>query len=109
MLVNHQVRAVRGGARRRGAPPVPLSRGTGDASANARTPVPAAATRERLPVTGFADRMDDAEAMARRASGSPVVRGIARSGYVASGLLRGAIGVLALLLAVHVDGARPGA
>ena len=60
-------------------------------------------------MTGLTSRMDEAEAMARRASGSPVVRGVARSGYVASGLLRGVIGVLALLLAVHVDGARPGA
>ena len=60
-------------------------------------------------MTGFAERMDEAEAAARRASGSRAVRGVARSGYVASGLLRGAIGVLALLLAVHVDAARPGA
>jgi hypothetical protein len=64
---------------------------------------------EHAAMTEFADRVDEAEAMARRASGSPVIRGIARSGYVASGLLRGAIGVLALLLAVHVDGAHPGA
>jgi hypothetical protein len=41
-------------------------------------------------------------------SSSPVIRGIARSGYVASGLLRGMIGVLALLLAAHVAGVRPG-
>jgi hypothetical protein len=59
-------------------------------------------------MTRFAARVDEAEAAARRASGSPVVRGVARSGYVASGLLRGAIGVLALLLAANVDGARPG-
>lgn len=55
------------------------------------------------------DRVDDAQRTARRVSGNPVVRAVARSGYVASGLLRGMIGVLALLLAVHVEGAHPGA
>jgi Domain of Unknown Function (DUF1206) len=60
-------------------------------------------------MTGFSERVDDAERTARRASDNRIVRGVARSGYVASGLLRGIIGVLALLLAVHVDGARPGA
>lgn len=38
-----------------------------------------------------------------------MVRGVARSGYVASGLLRVLIGVLALALAAHVAGARPDA
>jgi hypothetical protein len=59
-------------------------------------------------VSGAAARVDDAERTARRMSSSPVVRGIARSGYVASALLRGMIGVLALLLAANVDGVRPG-
>jgi hypothetical protein len=59
-------------------------------------------------MSAAATRVDDAERAARRMSSSPVVRGIARSGYVASGLLRGMIGVLALLLAANVDGARPG-
>jgi hypothetical protein len=60
-------------------------------------------------MTGFSERVDDAERTARRASDNRIVRGVARSGYIASGLLRGIIGVLALLLALHVDGARPGA
>ena len=60
-------------------------------------------------MTGFEDRVDDAERLARRASGSRLVRGVASSGYVASAVLRGMIGVLALLLAAHVDGAHPGA
>ena len=55
-----------------------------------------------------AARVDDAERTARRMSSSPVVRGIARSGYVASALLRGMIGALALLLAAGGDGIRPG-
>jgi hypothetical protein len=53
-------------------------------------------------------QLDRAEETARRANASPVVRGIARSGYVASGLLRVMIGVLALLLAANVEGIRPG-
>ncbi|WP_158590092.1 DUF1206 domain-containing protein [Amnibacterium setariae] len=61
------------------------------------------------PVTGFEERLDDAERFARTASGTPWVRAVARSGYAASALLRGMIGVLALLLAAHVDGAHPGA
>lgn len=55
-----------------------------------------------------AARVDEAEWTARRVSDNPVVRGIARSGYVASALLRGMIGVLALLLAAGGDGVRPG-
>lgn len=54
------------------------------------------------------ERVEDAERTARRVSDSRVVRGIARSGYVASGLLRVMIGVLALLLAANVDGVHPG-
>jgi len=59
-------------------------------------------------VSELDERVDDAEWTARRVSDSRVVRGIARSGYVASGLLRAMIGVLALLLAANVDGVRPG-
>ncbi|MGT2426555.1 DUF1206 domain-containing protein [Amnibacterium kyonggiense] len=59
-------------------------------------------------MNGLEERVDDAERSVRRASDNPVVRGVARSGYVASGLLRGMIGVLALLLAAHVDGPAPG-
>ncbi len=54
------------------------------------------------------ERVDDAERTARRVSDNRIVRGIARSGYVASGLLRVMIGILALLLAANVDGVRPG-
>jgi hypothetical protein len=59
-------------------------------------------------VSDLDERVDDAEWTARRVSDHRVVRGIARSGYVASGLLRVMIGVLALLLAANVDGVRPG-
>jgi hypothetical protein len=59
-------------------------------------------------VSDLDERVDDAEWTARRVSDYRVVRGIARSGYVASGLLRVMIGVLALLLAANVDGVRPG-
>ena len=53
-------------------------------------------------------RLDVAERRVRRATDNRVLRGVARSGYVASGLLRVLIGWLALLLAAHVAGARPG-
>lgn len=59
-------------------------------------------------VSELDERVDDAQRTARRVSDNRVVRGIARSGYVASGLLRVIIGVLALLLAANVDGVRPG-
>jgi hypothetical protein len=59
-------------------------------------------------VSGLDERLDEAARTARRASRSRLVRGVARSGYVASALLRVMIGVLALLLAAHVDGPRPG-
>ena len=42
---------------------------------------------------------------AREARTNPALRVLARSGYIASGLLRVLIGVLALLLALHVTGA----
>lgn len=54
------------------------------------------------------EQVDEAQRTARRASRSPIVRGIGRSGYVASGLLRGLIGVLALLLGTGADVPRPG-
>lgn len=54
------------------------------------------------------DKVDDAERTARRVSDNPVVRAVARTGYVASALLRCTIGVLALLLAANVEGVRPG-
>ncbi|GAA2752980.1 DUF1206 domain-containing protein [Amnibacterium kyonggiense] len=60
-------------------------------------------------MSGLEERVDDAERSVRRASDNPIVRAVARSGYVASALLRGMIGVLALLLAAHVDGPAPGA
>jgi hypothetical protein len=59
-------------------------------------------------VSGLEERVDEAQRTARRASDNRIVRGVARSGYVASGLLRVLIGVLALLLAAKVDGAHPG-
>jgi hypothetical protein len=59
-------------------------------------------------VSGLEERVDEAQRTARRASENPVVRAVVRSGYVASGLLRVMIGVLALLLAAKVDGAHPG-
>lgn len=59
-------------------------------------------------MSGFEARVDEAQRTARRASENPVVRRVARSGYIASGLLRVMIGVLALLLAAKVDAAQPG-
>ena len=59
-------------------------------------------------MSGLEERVDDVERTARRATRSRLVRGVARSGYVASALLRVMIGGLALLLAAHVDGPPPG-
>jgi Domain of Unknown Function (DUF1206) len=53
-------------------------------------------------------RLDDAERRVRRSTDNRILRGVARSGYLASGLLRVLIGWLALLLAAHVAGPRPG-
>jgi hypothetical protein len=53
-------------------------------------------------------RLDVAERRVRRATDNRVLRGVARSGYLASGLLRVLIGWLALLLAAHVAGPGPG-
>ena len=53
-------------------------------------------------------RLDVAERRVRRATDNRILRGVARSGYLASGLLRVLIGWLALLLAAHVAGPRPG-
>lgn len=50
-------------------------------------------------------RIAEARVAAREARTNTAVRLIARSGYLASGLLRVLIGVLALLLALHVAGA----
>jgi hypothetical protein len=81
--------------------------GTG-AQQQGRRCAPRPTTRLQRRVSGFEARIDRAEATARRANSNPIVQVVARSGYVASALLRGMIGVLALLLAANVDGIHPG-
>jgi hypothetical protein len=50
---------------------------------------------------------DDAEEDARRAERNPVVQGIARAGFVASGLVQGLIGVVAIEVALHRSASAP--
>ncbi|HET6825695.1 MAG TPA: DUF1206 domain-containing protein [Amnibacterium sp.] len=49
----------------------------------------------------------DAEEDARRAERNPVVRGIARAGFVASGSIQGLIGVVAVEVALHRSASAP--
>ena len=50
---------------------------------------------------------DDAEQDARRAEDNPVVRGVARAGFVASGLIQALIGVVAIEVALHRSASAP--